>query len=53
MTSPFMRVKSIGDNSFSTLDLIVLFKTIGILVTAAFRPSCLKGCPLPSDKGQK
>lgn len=53
MISPFMRVKSIGDNSFSTLDLIVLFKTIGILVTAAFRTSCLKGCPLPSDKGQK
>ena len=41
------------DNWFSTLDLMVQLKSIGILSTATFRTNRLKGCPIASDKELK
>ena len=41
------------DKWFSTLDLIVQLKSIGILSTATFRTNFLKGCPIASGKELK
>ena len=41
------------DHWFSTLDLMVQLKSIGILSTATFRTNHLKGCPIASDKELK
>ena len=41
------------DNWFSTLDLMIQFKSIAILSTATFRRNRLKGCPIASDKELK
>ena len=47
------RFKLFFDNWFSTLDLMVRLKSIGVLSTTAFRTDRLKGCPIASDKELK
>ena len=45
--------KLVFENWFSTLNLMVQLKIMGILSTATCCKNHLKGCPLPSDKELK